>query len=163
MRESDQQRLVEHYLDFYRMAYSLLHDPKDAEDVVQEALTRTLVRPLVRDPLNYCCRVLYNECFRMMKQRRRITLQETPADLVAESPEEAETRETHERRLSQLHEERSLLPDKYQEILTLHIDQNLTMNEIARQKGIPMTTVRKMISTAYRQLRRQMIPSMTEK
>ena len=50
MRESDQQRLVEHYLDFYRMAYSLLHDPKDAEDVVQEALTRTLVRPLVREP-----------------------------------------------------------------------------------------------------------------
>ena len=41
MRERDKQMLADHYLDFYQMAYTILHEEADVEDAVQDALTDT--------------------------------------------------------------------------------------------------------------------------
>ena len=48
MRESDKQMLADHYLDFYQMAYSVLHNKEDVEDVVQESLAVTMAHTWVK-------------------------------------------------------------------------------------------------------------------
>ena len=42
MRERDKQMLADHYLDFYQMAYTLLHNKEDVEDAVHDALVDTM-------------------------------------------------------------------------------------------------------------------------
>ena len=71
MRERDKQMLADHYLDFYQMAYTILHEEADVEDAVQDALTDTMSQPFVRDPYGYCCRVLKNKCY---KKKRTIDI-----------------------------------------------------------------------------------------
>lgn len=153
MRESDQHILAEHYLDLYRMAYSMLRNTAEAEDAVQEALARTFAQPLVQQPLNYCVRVLRNYCLDRLEAEY---VASDAMDSMVSPEEDSKQRVTHVR-LQVLEESRDCLPQRTNEMLDMHFVEGLSLPEIAERSGVTLRTVKRLFKKAYRQMRRKIL------
>lgn len=150
MRNQDKQMLADHYLDFYRMAFAVLQDPSDVEDVVQEALAITMARPYVRQPYQYCVRVLYSCCADLALNQKPFSLDQMPEFASKDD-------EVSQRRLVRLKELRDQLPPRVNEIFDLHYDQGLSLSQIARQKGVSDTMIKKLVNKWQNRLRKQLL------
>ena len=137
MREQDKQMLADHYLDFYRMAYNLLRNETDTEDMVQEALTVTMSRTFVTNPYSYCVKILYNRCLKLLSR--------------------AEEDGIDEYRLQQLRELKAQLPPRLAKVLDLYYADGLTQTQIAEQQGISESMVKKLLYKGHERLRKQLI------
>lgn len=150
MREADKQMLADHYLDFYRMAFSILQNETDVEDAVQEALVETMTRHLWGDPYKYCVAVLRNICVRMKLKGNEVLLDNM---LDVPTPEA----DVDNRRLQRLGELLDALPKRIKEILYLYYEDGYSKAEIARQKGISVTMVKKLFKRGQDTLKKQLI------
>ena len=72
-RAKKKQELIEHYLDFYNVALSMLRNEDDAKDVVQEALVRTLVKVGLRNPAGYCMVAVKHLSVDRLRHRQQLT------------------------------------------------------------------------------------------
>ena len=70
-RAETRQQLVDHYLDYYALAKSMLNDDDDARDAVQEALARTMAMPLLQKPVAYCFQTVRRVAVDTMRYRMR--------------------------------------------------------------------------------------------
>jgi RNA polymerase sigma factor (sigma-70 family) len=142
--------LADHYLDFYRMAFSILQNETDVEDAVQEALVETMTRHLWGDPYKYCVAVLRNICVRMKLKGNEVLLDNM---LDVPTPEA----DVDNRRLQRLGELLDALPKRIKEILYLYYEDGYSKAEIARQKGISVTMVKKLFKRGQDTLKKQLI------
>lgn len=150
MREQDKQMLADHYLDFYRMAYNLLHNETDTEDVVQEALAVTMARPFLTRPYNYCVKILYNRCYRLLSRRRYYLPGKVP-DVAAEDDG------VDEYRIQQLQDLKAQLPPRIAKILDLYYVNGFTQTQIAEQQGMSESMVKKLFYKGHERLRQQIM------
>lgn len=149
MRETDKQMLADHYLDFYRIAYSVLRNSSDVEDAVQEALTITMSRPLVLHPYEYCVSVLRGECAKILSRNLYV--------LMEQIPDMAETDSPGKRRVDQLRAMVDELPQRIVELFDLYYAKGMTYHQIAIQKGISESMVKKLIYRGHERLRQQIL------
>jgi RNA polymerase sigma-70 factor (ECF subfamily) len=130
----------------------------DAEDAVQEALSRTLLElPRVREPEAWFIRSLVNHCIGVLRRRRvwrlfsgRHTGGADPPEKMPLGPETllGDAREAHAlRRLVQD------LPAMQRAVLGLRYGEELAIAEIARTMGIGEETVKTHIARALGRLR----------
>jgi RNA polymerase sigma-70 factor (ECF subfamily) len=133
----------------YRVAYSVLRNPADAEDAVQEAFVRVLrhreTLHEVRDQRVWLIRIVWNVV--LDRKRRRKTRPETDdvAELARVLP--AEGLSAEERVAAAQHHARVLacveqLPAKERQVLMLSAFEELTSVEIAAAVGITESSVR---------------------
>lgn len=151
MREQDKQMLADHYLDLYRMAYNVLRNETDTEDVVQEALAITMSHSFLAKPYSYCVRTLYNQCYRLLSKRDYILPDELP-DVAQEEDEGVD-----EYRVQQLYELKKQLPPRVAKILDLYYVNGLTQAQIAQRQGISEPLVKKLFYKGHEWLRMKMI------
>ena len=128
----------------YRAALSLLGDPQEAEDAVQDAFVRYLARAPeeLENPGAWLMRVLVNNC----KSRLRLAWRRVgplPDTLPAPAMEEREVLE-----------ELFALPPADRAVLHLYYYEGYTTDEIARITGRRPGTVRTRLSRAREKLRR---------
>ena len=128
----------------YRAALSLLGDPQEAEDAVQDAFVRYLERAPeeLEKPGAWLMRVLVNNC----KSRLRLAWRRVgplPDTLPAPAMEEREVLE-----------ELFALPPADRAVLHLYYYEGYTTDEIARITGQRPGTVRTRLSRAREKLRR---------
>ena len=128
----------------YRAALSLLGDPQEAEDAVQDAFVRYLERAPeeLENPGAWLRRVLVNNC----KSRLRLAWRRVgplPDTLPAPAVEEREVLE-----------ELFALPPADRAVLHLYYYEGYTTDEIARITGQRPGTVRTRLSRAREKLRR---------
>ena len=128
----------------YRAALSLLGDPQEAEDAVQDAFVRYLERAPeeLENPGAWLMRVLVNNC----KSRLRLAWRRVgplPDTLPAPAVEEREVLE-----------ELFALPPADRAVLHLYYYEGYTTDEIARITGRRPGTVRTRLSRAREKLRR---------
>ena len=128
----------------YRAALSLLGDPQEAEDAVQDAFVRYLERAPeeLENPGAWLMRVLVNNC----KSRLRLAWRRVgplPDTLPAPAVEEREVLE-----------ELFALPPADRAVLHLYYYEGYTTDEIARITGQRPGTVRTRLSRAREKLRR---------
>ena len=128
----------------YRAALSLLGDPQEAEDAVQDAFVRYLERAPeeLENPGAWLMRVLANNC----KSRLRLAWRRVgplPDTLPAPAMEEREVLE-----------ELFALPPADRAVLHLYYYEGYTTDEIARITGQRPGTVRTRLSRAREKLRR---------
>ena len=148
-REALARRLVETYSDqLLRLAYSLLNNVPDAQDVCQEALLKGLDHAgsfesraherawLMRVTVNLC------KNLRRSPWRTRTVGLDTVAEQAAFQPEEGGELEEVQR-----------LPAKYREVLVLYYYMGYDTNEIAEILGIRTDAVRARMSRARQKLR----------
>ena len=128
----------------YRAALSLLGDPQEAEDAVQDAFVRYLERAPeeLENPGAWLMRVLVNNC----KSRLRLAWRRVgplPDTLPAPAVEEREVLE-----------ELFALPPADRAVLHLYYYEGYTTDEVARITGQRPGTVRTRLSRAREKLRR---------
>lgn len=148
-REALARRLVDTYSDqLLRLAYSLLNNVPDAQDVCQEALLKGLDHAddfesreherawLIRVTINLC------KNLRRSPWRTRTVGLDTVAEQAAFQPEEGGVLE-----------EVQQLPAKYREVLVLYYYMGYDTNEIADILGIRADAVWARMSRARQKLR----------
>jgi len=147
-------QMIERHSRFvYRIAYSVLRNPADAEDVTQETFLQLLNTETgeLREERSYLARIAWRLAVR---RKRRLPSIELPADTetTTDSPEaHAIENQAEAWFLSQI----DRLPEALRQALALTALGELSSPEIAIILGIPEGTVRRRIHTARQLLRKQ--------
>jgi RNA polymerase sigma-70 factor (ECF subfamily) len=141
----------------FNLAYRVLNDRTEAEDVTQEAFIRAW-RGLPRFRAQaqfktWLYRIVHNLCLnRRPGLQRELSHIEPLEEILADpAPSLAGLSESHER-MALLHHQLEQLPEKYRLVLTLRHLQNVSYQEIAEVLGLPMGTVKTHIYRARRAL-----------
>lgn len=150
MHEKDKQMLADHYLDFYRLAYDMLHNETDVEDVVQESLATTMSHAMLNNPYNYCMRVVRHNCIRLLT-RSAYSLPDHLPELRSEEEDGAT-----EKRMQQLWALKDQLPHRVRNILDLYYEKGYTKAEIAEETGTSFAMVTKLFYKGHVRLKKQM-------
>lgn len=149
MLERDKQMLADHYLDFYQMAYTVLHNKEDVEDVVQESLAVTMSQIWVKNPYNYCVKVLRHNCYKVMKRKGYILTEKLP-----DMPDVNDG--VDEQRLQTLWKLKNQLPERISKLFDLHYVRGYTQEEISQLTGISVAMIKKLFNKGHERLRKQM-------
>ena len=147
------QQLVDHYLDFYSLAYSMLNDDSDARDAVQEALTRTMSKRHVDDAMNYCYQAVRHIAINILRHRRRfVQLDRT----VLNEASMVESNESYHDLLEQVMHLRNRLPKAMRALVRLHDEEGLNYDELAKLTGLSSMTIRRRLNEIHAEMREKL-------
>lgn len=137
-----------------RMAWLLCGDEHVADELVQQALTRTLLswrKARERDPLAYARRVLANQRIDLWRKRRREVLT-APTDLPERGDGRAPTAD-HQAERDQLVRALATLSARQRRVVVLRHLVGLSEREVADDLGVSLGTVKSTASRGLAQLR----------
>jgi RNA polymerase sigma-70 factor (ECF subfamily) len=155
--------LVERYSGpLYNLAYRILHDPMEAENVTQEAFLR-IVASIERTRLDlpikpYLFRIAVNLCYDVLRAKKPLTFtdlerdDESFSEIVEDAPEILDRMEKEELHL-QLRAAIESLPPHYRTVIVLKYIEEFSYAEIAQTVNLPLNTVRTHLRRAKQQLR----------
>ena len=139
----------EHLPAFFRTACSILHNPADAEDAVQQALLRAWhMRTKARPGLEraWVMRIVINESITLLRKRRRILPTEDVPALAAPAPEDH----------AALHAAIHALPETLRTPLLLKYMEGMSEKEVAAALHIPLSSVKNRLFRARKALQKQL-------
>ena len=151
----------EHARFVFRVAYGVLRNSHDAEDVVQEVYLRVHRSGIkdVEDIRAWLARVT----FRLAIDRiRRPQALELPEIEMASAEPDAEHLAIHRQRVEQVHKLIAALPEELRYPLVLSAIEDLNSRQIAEVLGIPESSVRGRVFRA-RQMLKEKLSAVTEK
>lgn len=144
----------------YNLAFRVVNDPYEAEDLAQEAFLRAWQGlPRFRGQARFSTwlyRIVTNLCYNRLPRMRRELMAMEPDERATYLPDE---RQEVERTLlsdelsAYLHQAIAELPDSYRLLITLRHLQEMSYNEIAEVTGMPLGTVKTGIFRARKLLR----------
>jgi RNA polymerase sigma-70 factor, ECF subfamily len=156
-----EQLVLRHQRYVFNVAYRVLSDYDEAEDITQEAFVRAW-RGLssFRGEAKFTTwlyRIVHNLCLNRLPKLRRNLQQVEPLEEALSHPapflpDLFETRE----RVAFLHHQLDRLPEKYRLVLTLRYLQDLSYSEIADVLELSMGTVKTHIHRGRRLLRKEL-------
>lgn len=153
--------LVERYSgSLYNLAFRLLHDPMEAENVVQEAFLRVIMsldRVRLDMPFKpYLFRIAVNHCYDILRaSRTRVTTDIDGEEIAQDTPEILDRLEKQELSLL-LHSAIESLPPHYRTVIILRYLDEFSYEEIAQTLNLPLNTVRTHLRRAKEQLKVKM-------
>ena len=138
----------------YRVAYALLHNQQDAEDMVQETLVK-LWRDAERidrlqNPQGYVLRTLRNACVDLLRSRCNETEIENFEEMLAEPEPPPETDAQ-----DQVHSLLLTLPPRARKIVTMRHVAECSIDEICEVTGETPLNVRQILSRSRRKIIQQ--------
>jgi RNA polymerase sigma-70 factor (ECF subfamily) len=162
--------LVELYSSkIHRLAYKMLHNKPDSEDIVQETFMRVYMNLNHYDESQsfstWIYRIGKNVCIDLLRKKRPVASldaeltgmdddynfyskiaseESSPEHLVLQS-------ETEE----QIHKSIHKLADKYRVVITLYYLHELSLQEISEKLSLPVTTVKTRLHRGREQLRKK--------
>ncbi len=152
-----EQLVRRHQRYVFNVAYRVLGDYAEAEDMTQEAFVRAWRGlPGFKGQAQFTTwlyRIVHNLCLNRLPRLRRELLQTEPLEEVLASP--APSLPDHfeaQEQAAFLRAELARLPEKYRLVLTLRYLQHLSYAEIAAALNVPMGTVKTHIHRARRLL-----------
>lgn len=165
-QQGDQEAFAElvtcHQRYVYNLAYRLLREASEAEDLAQEAFLRAWrglgnFRGEARFT-TWLYRIVTNLCYNRLPSLRRqlLAADVDDVDTLAQPSEEDPPAaiEAAERRAF-LHRQIAALPDKYRLVITLFYLQEFSYQEIAQVLDLPLGTVKTHLFRARERLKRQ--------
>lgn len=135
--------MVDHYLDYYALAKSMLNDDDDARDAVQEALARTMAMPLLQKPVAYCFQTVRRVAVDTMRYRMR-----TRSIEEYELPDESDEGDSYAMLLERVGMLREGMPTATKALLKLRYEKGLTYSELEKLTGLSMITIRRRLKEA---------------
>jgi len=151
-------KLEQHRLRLYRIAYSWTHNGALADDLVQETLTKALIKAdQLRDPTAgdaWLYSILAN-CYRDHFRRLRETESVEDIELVHESTPEQET--SQQQVVRKVRAAIARLPEGQRQVMTLVDLEGFSYVEVANILGVPIGTVMSRLCRARGALREQLL------
>jgi len=159
------ERLIKpHVPHLYKTAYRLLGKVEDAEDLVQDVLTKLYARThelaLVEELRPWLTRVLHHQFIDMLRKRNRMP-QNSPTSI--DKPVAADALESHtlqpdakleqDRTGRQLQAALDQLNIEQRALIILHLVEGYTLNELAERLDTPLETLRTRLRRARARLR----------
>jgi RNA polymerase sigma-70 factor, ECF subfamily len=137
---------------FYRIAYRLVSNKDDAEDIVQDAFLKLWNRPNLWDPgkgakfTTWFYRVVINQCFDHRKKKKLINLSKD-IEFADENPGADILFDVHQKQalLERLIYE---LPERQQLAINLCFYEGLSNNEAARIIGVKVKALQSLVMRA---------------
>jgi RNA polymerase sigma-70 factor (ECF subfamily) len=147
----------QHYARLCNFALRLLRSPDAAEDAVQEVLYKIWDRRTienVRDPVPYLYQAVRNQCLMVLRSERRWHTTEVEiGTLVHDTADDDADLFDLQRGIARAID---ALPERTRLVFTMHRQQELTYNDIARILGISVKTVETQMTRALKILRRNL-------
>jgi RNA polymerase sigma-70 factor (ECF subfamily) len=158
--------LVRRHAPIARRTAVLLGAGADADDVVQEAFVKAYraAGSFRRDAAfrPWLLRIVANETSNQLRSRRRRSARETaalvPAELLAVSPDDPESRAVSDERAAELLGAIRTLAEPYRLVVTCRYLLDLDERETATVLGWPRGTVKSRLHRALRDLRTELTP-----
>ena len=154
-RESEFSALVERQSRFvFRVAYALLRNPADSEDVVQETflkLYRNGAWRRMEDERAFLARTAW----RLALNKKRVKQIEAPEATITMTPEQQAITENA---TAVLHRMIDSLPEELRQPLALSSLEEMSSREIAEVMGLPEGTVRTRLLRARQMLKQKLMP-----
>lgn len=133
----------------YRVAYTLLHNPDDCRDAMQEATLKAWEkRDGLRDEARFSAwltRILINECYDQLRKRKRVTVPIEDAPEPVQPPKDPLLKLALE-----------ALPENLRLPMVLKYAEGMDIAEISQVLKLPQPTVRGRIHRAKLQLRKEL-------
>lgn len=153
--------LVARYQDrLYAVAYEVLHNRAEAEDVVQETFLQAYVNlgKFQRKSRFYTWlyRIAFNSAIGMARRAKRRGTVAVPNDDLQEFPSNGATPEERQQREESIQAVRAAidtLPAEYRAVIVLREINDTSYEEIAEITGVPLGTVRSRLYRARAMLR----------
>ena len=140
----------------YRTAYTLLGNPQDAEDAVQEAFIRLWQKrdriPVEEDLTAYCQQLMRNLCIDNLRRGRL-----AEANVVAENVRVADEQSAsqaleNKEAVAQVEDAIHALPENQQRVMELHVMHDRSLSEIEQETGFSAVNVRVLLSRGKKKL-----------
>ncbi len=144
--------ILENYNQYYRLAYSYVHNEADAGDIVQNGAYKALKNEHTLKKAEYAetwiYRVMLNECFRHVKQSKSLCYEEIEKENVAKAGYKEDD-------YANLDLQRALdaLPDKDRAIVILKYFEDKKLEEIAEILDENVNTVKSRLYRSLKKLR----------
>ncbi len=151
-RAEIRQHLVDHYLDYYALAYAMLEDGDDARDTVQEALARTMAAPLLKDPSSYCYQTVRRLAVDTLR-RRKVMI---PMSDVVVDDESLDNDPSYADLLERVRHLRNGLPQAMRSLVTLRYEKDLSIGELSKLTGMSIMTVKRKLREAKQILKERL-------
>ena len=144
----------------FKVAYGVLRNPHDAEDVVQEVFLRVQRSQLseVQDRRGWLARTTFRLAIDVVRKKRPVGLEEL--ELPSSEPD-AEHVAIHRQQVQQAQRLIAALPEELRYPLVLSAIEEMTSRQIADVLGLPESSVRGRIFRA-RQILREKLAAITE-
>jgi len=159
--------LLEHYDEYYRLAYSYVHNEADAADIVQNGAYKAIRKSATIQKIEYAktwvYRIMLNEIFRALKEPKLISF---------EAALEEKTQEETQGKLANQIEQASAVEDTYEDIdlqralhslepkdkaiVELRYFEDLKLEEIAEILNENVSTVKSRLYRSMKKLRVQL-------
>lgn len=140
----------------YRVAYHLMGSVEEAEDAVQDLYVKlwsgreTLAA--IGNPKAYCLTLLRNSCLDRLRSKR---LSGRNSIEGVEMAQRSDADELHEREKTQaVLKAVEKLPERERRVLELKVLEDLSYKEIQQRTGLPYLTLRVLLSSARKKLRK---------
>lgn len=147
-----EQIILSNYQQYYRMAYSYVHNAEDAGDIVQNGAYKALRRS---DTLNqpeyagaWVYRIMLNECFRYLKQPRFFSYEAVQEENGIEPGTVEDSYENLD-----LRKAIDLLPEKDKAVVILRYFEDKKLEEIAEILDENVNTVKSRLYRSMKKLR----------
>jgi RNA polymerase sigma-70 factor (ECF subfamily) len=145
----------------YAVAYGVVQNPTEAEDVVQETFLKAYaLRWMIRDPEKFpawLCRTARNRAIDLMRKHRPQPLahdDETLAEIADESVPCPSANLQAIEKYGPMHRLLETLPDNHRIAITLRFMEEMDYREIEETMGINPGTVRGILARAMKTLRK---------
>ncbi|MDU1905554.1 MAG: RNA polymerase sigma factor [Dysgonomonas sp.] len=150
------EKYIPYHQKMYRVAYRLLEDAQDAEDMVQEAYIKLWNK---RNELNYieneesyCIVLLRNLCLDFLRSKNKNIIESADNVVLADKDvitNDIESRET----ITQIEVIISQLPEQQQRVIRLRHFDDYSNEEIEQIMGLTNVNVRVLLSRARKKLK----------
>lgn len=158
--EQFKQMFLPYHRRLYQIAYRLLEDEQDAEDLLQEAYLKLWDKreelALISHPEAFCVTMVKHMCFDLMRSgsylrdRQRIRLGEVGDVPAADDDRWKDDAEVVRQIMARL-------PEQQQTVVTLRDVKGCSYDEIERLMGLNSTYVRVLLSRARKKIREEFI------
>jgi RNA polymerase sigma-70 factor (ECF subfamily) len=150
-----------HATTAYRVAYAILQNHADAQDVVQDAFIRAFQNlTQIRDEKAFAPwlgRIVANQAHDLLRRKglqRRLSEQLAATTTTAPGQPEPQEEVSRQDTASLVRRAVDQLPNQQRAAILLYYGGEMTTDEVAVMLGKPSGTVRRLLSDAYKNLRR---------
>ena len=140
----------------YRTSYSLLGNPQDAEDAVQEAFIRLWQSrdrvPVDEDLAAYCQTLVRNLCIDSLRRGRPAEADTQSEDVRVADRQSASSAIESKEAVAKVEHAIHTLPENQQRVAELHLLQDHSLGEIEKETGFSAVNVRVLWSRGKKKL-----------